>query len=202
MGAFKLVYFDYMKQELYFLPMILSIVLPACHKNEAGPETFDHTSPQEADRMRSGAVVLKSAKKDFVYFSHSVFAGFPTDFWLYDSISSKWIPRADFPGKDRLLPITLFYNDQIFSGLSKAQPQPALNDWFSYDIQNDRWSAKANCPYAIPAAMTGIKSGSNIVIGCEYPLSDIPLCHFIYQVLGDSWKKSAPPCDSISRSCY
>ncbi len=202
MSAFKLLYFDHLKQEIYFLLLILSIALLACNKNEAGPDAFEHTSPQTEDRMRSGAVVLKSVKKDFVYFSHSVFTGFPTDFWLYDSISSQWIPRADFPGKDRLLPIMLFYNDQIFSGLSKAQPQPALNDWFSYDIQNDHWSTRATCPYAIPAAMTGIKSGSNIIIGCEYPLADIPLCHFVYQVTADFWKKSSPPCDSLRTSCY
>ena len=191
-----------MKQEIYLLLLILSIALHACNKNQAGPETFDHTSPQEEDRLRSGAVVLKSTKKDFVYFSHTLFTGFPTDFWLFDSISSKWIPRADFPGKDRLLPIMLIYNDLIFSGLSKAQPQQDLNDWFSYDIQNNQWTSRANCPYSIPSAMTGTKSGSNIIIGCEYPLADIPLCHFVYQVPADTWKKSSPPCDSLRTSCY
>lgn len=190
-----------MKQEIYFLSILL-ISLSACNKNDTGQETFDHASPLKEDRLRSGAIVLKSAKKDFIYFNHSVFTGFPTDFWLYDSISSQWLPRADFPGKDRLQPIMLLYNDQIFSGLSKVQPLPELNDWFSYDIQNDKWTPKANFPYSLPSAMTASRSGANILIGCEYPLSDIPLCHFVYQVAGDSWRKSSPPCDSISRSCY
>ena len=196
-----MLYFDHMKQEINFL-LILSIALLACNKSESGPETFDHTSPQNEDRMRSGAVVLKSAKKDFVYFSHSVFTGFPTDFWLYDSISSQWIPRADFPGKDRLLPIMLFYNDQIFSGLSKAQPQPDLNDWYSYDIGGDKWTSRAVNPYKIPSAMSGIRSGSNINIACDYSLADIPLCYFIYSVTGDNWRRHSVGCDSVRMACF
>ena len=186
----------------FFIYICLPLLLASCSKNELNIEQFHHPAPEVTDRIRNGAVIIKAPKRDWAYFSHSVFPNFPTDFWLFDSTSSQWIPRADFPGKDRLLPIMLIYNDLIFSGLSKAQPQPDLNDWFSYDIQNDHWSTRATCPYAIPAAMTGIKSGSNIIIGCEYPLADIPLCHFVYQVTADFWKKSSPPCDSLRTSCY
>ena len=148
-------------RSLVFLLLIL--FCGSCAKNEPGIEIYDHTLPLQEDITRVGSVELKSKSKSYHYFSHTVYPNFPTDFWLYDSTITQWIPKADFPGADRLAPMMVFYSNLLYMGLSTAQPLPDLNDWYSFDLSADLWSKKSSCQFKIPGAMEPSISGEKII---------------------------------------
>ncbi|MBK8280485.1 MAG: hypothetical protein IPK94_10310 [Saprospiraceae bacterium] len=130
-----------------------------------------------------------------------MYPNFPTDFWLYDSTITQWIPKADFPGADRLAPMMVFYSNLLYMGLSTAQPLPDLNDWYSFDLSADLWSKKSSCQFKIPGAMEPSISGEKIIIGCAYVL-DATLCPLVYTTSSDSWTRDRLNCDSTRNTCY
>lgn len=186
-------------RSLVFLLLIL--FCGSCAKNEPGIEIYDHTLPLQEDITRVGSVELKSKSKSYHYFSHTVFPNFPTDFWLYDSTITQWIPKADFPGADRLAPMMVFYSNLLYMGLSTAQPLPDLNDWYSFDLSADLWSKKSSCQFKIPGAMEPSISGEKIIIGCAYVLG-ATLCPLVYTTSSDSWTRDRLNCDSTRTTCY
>lgn len=190
-----------MSRSIIFL--ILLLLLWQCKKDRQDIMTYDHPLPTNEDYSRAGVGDLKLSHKVYVYFSKLIFTKFPTDFWLFDSTANTWIPKADFPGVDRIAIHLVAYDQLIYSGLSKVETTPRLADWYSYDTLQNNWTIKALCPFHLPNSMEGHKQpGSKIEFSCGYALSGDPLCPVVYDVKGNSWSRDHINCDSISISCF
>lgn len=184
--------------------LILLLLLWHCKKDRQDFMTYDHPLPTNEDYARGGVPDLKLNHKVYVYFSKQIFTRFPTDFWLYDSTANAWIPKADYPGTDRISIYLVPYDQYIYGGLSKVETKPRLSDWYVFDTLLNNWTLRATCPYQIPSSMEGKKqnSGSKIIFSCAYALSGIPLCPVVYDVKNNSWSRDHINCDSVSVSCF
>ena len=175
----------------------------ACKKEDPSPETFDHVIPTINDFDRAGVNELKLPGQAYIYFSKLIFINFQTDFWFFDSTTNHFSPKADFPGKDRISLQLVPFNQSIYGGLSKVQTNPRLDDWFIYDTLGNHWTVKLSCPFPIPNAMEGNKSGSGkILFSCPYAINGSSLCPVEYDVTNNSWSRNTKNCDSLAISCF
>ena len=148
--------------------------------------------------------VYKRQTQSYVYFSKQVFTKLPTDFWLYRTATDTWIPKADFPGKDRITMHLHLTNQSVYAGLSKVYIPSAYNDWYQYDTTANTWTQKASLQYRLPTLMeiTKASNASKIIFGCAYALTGTSLCPIVYNVANNSWSRDSMNCDSVSTSCF
>ena len=175
----------------------------SCVKKDPELETFDHASPTIYDIEKAGVSNLNLNGKAYIYFSKLIYINFSTDFWLYNSTNNLFTPKTDFPGNDRVSMHLVPFNQSIFGGLSKIQTVPKHNDWFMYDTLGNQWNAKLPCPYPLPNAIEGTKSGTgNILFSCPYAIFGNAICPVIYNVNSNTWSRNTSNCDSLAVSCF
>lgn len=185
--------------------LIVLTILLSCEKQQSnGTVTYTHTFPTQADKNKEGVTELSLGSRSYFYFSNQVFTKLPTDFWFYHAVTDTWIPKADFPGKDRITIHLHLANQSVYAGLSKVNTPSALKDWFQYDTTANTWAQKASLPYRLPSSMeiTKASNASKIVFGCAYDLTGTSLCPLVYNVTNNSWSRDNMNCDSVATSCF
>lgn len=186
-----------------FRYLFILTLLMSCEKQPSGT-IYTNTFPARADINKEGVIELNLSTQSYVYFSKQVFTKLPTDFWLYRTATDTWIPKADFPGKDRLTMHLHLTNQSVYAGLSKVYIPSAYNDWYQYDTTANTWTQKASLQYRLPTLMeiTKASNASKIIFGCAYALTGTSLCPIVYNVANNSWSRDSMNCDSVSTSCF
>lgn len=134
----------------YFLVAVIALFFIACEESTMLP----HPEIQFEELQRSSKAARACATAFVVDQNAYITLGrngkMLKDMWRYDPATDSWDARSDFPGKERVFPISAVVNGKAYVGLGfnggVYRDESYLQDFWRYDPIDDSWERMADYP--------------------------------------------------------
>ncbi len=187
------------KIESYFYVILLLTVLTACNDAVESPySTIDFKQvATEQGVGRASAISFVIGDNAYIGLGRNVSRN-PAlnDLWEFNSVSSIWTKKEDFPGKARVNAIAEVVSGEGFVGLGYDSDFGAyqkggaqLKDFWSYNPINDSWTQRAALPSEYSTACVSFVVGTDIYVGLGFNGWGFKNEMWKYNTLTDSWSQ-------------
>lgn len=133
----------------YYYTLLFILFLCACTDYEYTPITNWKRLNDFPGQERASATTFVYKDKAYICLGRSGLRDdFFNDLWEYSSLTDQWIRKRDFPGAARVKAIGAAIGDKSYVGLGAISfgEGNQFNDFWEYDIINDKWKQVASFP--------------------------------------------------------
>lgn len=129
------------------------------------------TIPEMIDCPAAGVFAID--KKFYVVVGNRINNAFSNSVWEFNTETSTWAKKSDFPGPARFAPAFFSIGDYGYYGCGMATNQQQFKDMWRYDPANDKWIRLEDFPGGLRSHLISSSQDVNGFIGLGIDFSTI-----------------------------